>query len=208
MLFKKGDYIDRSFMGWTHWAISPSSQCSTTGVTKAVVCYPVCGIMHIKEPLLLIRKNSPYGGSGFPLSLSECSFTICVLLPSEMLCSPGICITGSISNYSIMTWPWPVINTLSGVVPCPWNGGGLSEVPCHSLLSCPCLQSPSGLHWADLHLCITALPSVMRSVWITADVALYTLPTERSTCTENAMIHVLLWGLLSFFLYPPPPPHI
>ena len=29
---------DRSFMGWTHSAISRSSQCSTTGVTKAVVC--------------------------------------------------------------------------------------------------------------------------------------------------------------------------
>ena len=29
---------DRSFMGWTHWAISHSSQCSTTDVTKAVVC--------------------------------------------------------------------------------------------------------------------------------------------------------------------------
>ena len=29
---------DRSFMGWTHWAISRSSQCSTTGITKAVVC--------------------------------------------------------------------------------------------------------------------------------------------------------------------------
>ena len=29
---------DRSFMGRTHWAISHSSQCSTTGVTKAVVC--------------------------------------------------------------------------------------------------------------------------------------------------------------------------
>ena len=29
---------DRSFMGWTHWAISRCSQCSTTGVTKAVVC--------------------------------------------------------------------------------------------------------------------------------------------------------------------------
>ena len=28
----------RSFKGWTHWAISRSSQCSTTGVTKAVVC--------------------------------------------------------------------------------------------------------------------------------------------------------------------------
>ena len=41
------------------------------------MCYPVCGILHIKEPLLLIGKSSPCGGSGFPLSLSEWSFTIC-----------------------------------------------------------------------------------------------------------------------------------
>ena len=41
------------------------------------MCYPVCGMMHIKEPLLLIGKSSPCGGSGFPLSLSEWSFTIC-----------------------------------------------------------------------------------------------------------------------------------
>ena len=32
------------------------------------MCYPVCGMMHIKEPLLLIGKSSPYGGSGFSLS--------------------------------------------------------------------------------------------------------------------------------------------
>ena len=38
---------------------------------------PVCGMVHIKEPLLLIGKSSPCGGSGFPLSLSEWSFTIC-----------------------------------------------------------------------------------------------------------------------------------
>ena len=44
------------------------------------MCYPVCGIVHIKEPLLLIGKSSPYGGSGFPLSLSEWSFTICPML--------------------------------------------------------------------------------------------------------------------------------
>ena len=37
------------------------------------MCYPVCGMVHIKEPLLLIKKSSPCsGGSGFPLSLSEC----------------------------------------------------------------------------------------------------------------------------------------
>ena len=40
--------------------------------------YPVCWMMHIKEPLHLIGKSSLCGGSGFPLSLSEWSFTICV----------------------------------------------------------------------------------------------------------------------------------
>ena len=43
------------------------------------MCHPVCGMMHIKEPLLLIGKSSPCGGSGFPLSLSEWSFTICLM---------------------------------------------------------------------------------------------------------------------------------
>ena len=42
------------------------------------ICYPVCGMVHIKEPLLLIGKSSPFsGGSGFSLFLSEWSFTIC-----------------------------------------------------------------------------------------------------------------------------------
>ena len=40
--------------------------------------YPVCGMVRIKEPLLLIGKSSPYGGSRFPLSLYEWSFTICL----------------------------------------------------------------------------------------------------------------------------------
>ena len=40
--------------------------------------YPVCGMMHIKEPMLLIEKSSPCGSSGFPRSLSQRSFTICV----------------------------------------------------------------------------------------------------------------------------------
>ena len=40
--------------------------------------YPVCGMMHIKEPLLLIGKSSLCGGSGFPLSQSEWSFTVCL----------------------------------------------------------------------------------------------------------------------------------
>ena len=42
------------------------------------MCYPVCGMVHIKEPLLLNGKSSPCGGSGFPLSLFEWSFTICL----------------------------------------------------------------------------------------------------------------------------------
>ena len=40
------------------------------------MCYPVEGMMHINEPLLLIVKSSPCGDSGLPLSLSEWSFTI------------------------------------------------------------------------------------------------------------------------------------
>ena len=42
------------------------------------MCNSVCGMMYMKEPLLLIGKSSPCGGSGFPLSLSEWSFTICL----------------------------------------------------------------------------------------------------------------------------------
>ena len=54
-----------------------SFQCSSTGVTKVVVCTILSGMVDIKEPMLLIRKNSPCsGGSGFPLSLSEWSVTI------------------------------------------------------------------------------------------------------------------------------------
>ena len=42
------------------------------------MCYPVCGMVHIKEPLLLINKSSLCGSSGFPFSLSEWSLTICL----------------------------------------------------------------------------------------------------------------------------------
>ena len=41
------------------------------------MCYPVCWMVHIKETLLLFGKSSPCGSSGFSLSLSEWSFTIC-----------------------------------------------------------------------------------------------------------------------------------
>ena len=42
------------------------------------MCYPVCGMVHIKEPLLLIGKSSLCGGSGHPFSLSEWSLTTCL----------------------------------------------------------------------------------------------------------------------------------
>ena len=38
---------------------------------------PVCGMVHIKERLLLIGKSSPCGSSRFLFPLSEWSFTIC-----------------------------------------------------------------------------------------------------------------------------------
>ena len=41
--------------------------------------YPVYGMVHIKEPLLLINKSSLCGGSGFPFSLSVWSLTICLM---------------------------------------------------------------------------------------------------------------------------------
>ena len=43
------------------------------------MCYPVSGMVHLKEPLLLIDKSSLCGGSGFPFSLSEWSLTICLM---------------------------------------------------------------------------------------------------------------------------------
>ena len=42
------------------------------------IWYAFGGMMHIKEPLLLIGKSSQSGGSGFPLSLSEWSSTLCL----------------------------------------------------------------------------------------------------------------------------------
>ena len=42
------------------------SQCSTTGVKKGRgMCYHVCGMVHIKEPLLLIDKSSLCAAAGF-----------------------------------------------------------------------------------------------------------------------------------------------
>ena len=35
------------------------------------MCYPVCEMVHIKTPLLLISKSNPCGGGGSPLLLYD-----------------------------------------------------------------------------------------------------------------------------------------
>ena len=72
-------YADRSFMvdPLSYFAFQPElHDCCNKG---RGIYYPVYGMMHIKEPLLLIEKSSLCGGSGFPLSLFELSFTICLM---------------------------------------------------------------------------------------------------------------------------------
>ena len=69
---------------WLHDQVDPLSYFSFQPVLHdwcnkgRGMCYPVCGMVHIKEPLLLIDKSSLCGGSGFPFSLSEWSLTICL----------------------------------------------------------------------------------------------------------------------------------
>ena len=64
-----GRPIDQSWPGPIELFLIPAS--------APGLCYPVCGMVHITEPLLLIEKSIPCGSSGFPFSLSEWSFTIC-----------------------------------------------------------------------------------------------------------------------------------
>ena len=77
------------------------NQCSTTGVTKAVVCAIISrGMVHIKEPLQLIRKSSPCsGGSGFPLSLCILSFTI---YPTPYNCKQNM-LSASLNNTFLLS---------------------------------------------------------------------------------------------------------
>ena len=64
---------------WTHFSYLSFQPVSHDWCNKGRgMCYPVCGVIHIKELVLLIRKSSLCGGSGFPLSLSEWFFTICL----------------------------------------------------------------------------------------------------------------------------------
>ena len=65
-----------SFSGYGHRYISGS----LNFIKKHFLIFLVrpFSSMYIKEPLLLIEKSSPCGSSGFPLLLSEWSFTICL----------------------------------------------------------------------------------------------------------------------------------
>ena len=59
--------------------VSHSSQCSMTGVTGCGMCYPVCEVVDITDPLVLIRKSIPCSGSSrIPFSICEWFFTICM----------------------------------------------------------------------------------------------------------------------------------
>ena len=70
-----GRRIDPSWSGPIELFLVPTSAFYNKG---SGMYYPVCGMVHIKEPLLSIEKSSHCGGSGFPLSLSEWSFTVCL----------------------------------------------------------------------------------------------------------------------------------
>ena len=72
-----GHRIDPSWGEPTELFLVPASAHDWCNKGRGM-CYPVCGMVHIKEPLLLIGKSSLCGGSGFPFSLSEWSLTICL----------------------------------------------------------------------------------------------------------------------------------
>ena len=59
----------------------PRSYISLPLVNKGCgMCYYVYGMVYVKDPLLLTEKSSQCsGGSRFPLSLYELSFTICLM---------------------------------------------------------------------------------------------------------------------------------
>ena len=72
-----GRRIDPSWGGPIELFLVPAS--ASRLVNKDCgMCHPVYGMVHIKEPLLLIDKSSLCGGSRFPFSLSEWSLTICL----------------------------------------------------------------------------------------------------------------------------------
>ena len=68
--------VERSLMvQWVVGSVDPLSYFSFKPVLHdwcnkgRGMCYPVCGMVHIKEPFVLIDKSSLCGGSRFPFSL-------------------------------------------------------------------------------------------------------------------------------------------
>ena len=62
-------------MGHRSFMVNPLSYFSFQPVLRNLcnkgrgMCYPVCGMVHIKVPLLLTGNSSPCSGIGFPLSI-------------------------------------------------------------------------------------------------------------------------------------------
>ena len=64
---------------FTHGVIGFQIDSSFSYFSFQPLCYSASGMVHLKDLLLLIGKNSPYsGGSGFLLLHFEWSFTICL----------------------------------------------------------------------------------------------------------------------------------
>ena len=88
------------------------------------MCYPVCWILHIKEPLLLIGKSSTCGGIGFALSLSEW------FIPYvwRHITADKNALTASLKKYEAVTytinagWCTEMIILLLLGKSIPWNG--------------------------------------------------------------------------------------
>ena len=63
-----GHQIDYSWGGPIELFLVPASAHDLCNKGR-VMCSPVCGMVHIKEPLLLIEKSSPCGRCKFPLTI-------------------------------------------------------------------------------------------------------------------------------------------
>ena len=73
-------WVDRSipYGGPTELFIVPASAPKRLNQDRGMHP-PVCGMVYINDPLLLIEISSTcYGGSGFPLAISKRSFAICL----------------------------------------------------------------------------------------------------------------------------------
>ena len=132
-----GHWIDPSL--WNHWAISRSSQCSTTDVINAMVwCCPVCGKVLIKEPLLLIKKQSPCSSSIVPpLSLSEWSFTVCPTPYDRKYNVLSVLLNKTFRSFLVKIQSCWVMSVCSLLVLAnsSWDGMVDSVYTCHSVCS-------------------------------------------------------------------------